>query len=65
MESRYLDIFLGSQNLRLGAGIQYCKCNNCNNTIYHLQVAGMIGDGVIGLVSRNRKEIVITHLTTE
>ena len=63
-----MNIFLGAENLSIGGKVEFRTCVNCKFDTFMLQLSAdtdMVYQGIIGFASNARKELLITHLTTD
>lgn len=63
-----MNIYLGSENISIGGKVEFIKCSQCQFDSFRLELSAdtdMVYQGVIGLVSRERREMLLTHLSED
>ena len=63
-----MNIYLGSENMSIGGTVEFIKCCKCNFNGFRLQLfadTDMVYQGVIGFVNIERKELLLTYLSSE
>lgn len=61
-----MNIYLGSENISTGGKVEFIKCSKCNFDSFRLELSAdtdMVYQAVIGFVNRERKELLLTHLS--
>ena len=63
-----MNIYLDSENISTGGKVEFIKCSTCNFDSFKLELSAdtdMVYQDVIGFINRERKELLLTHLSDE